>query len=148
MARKKSVLTESQAAYVEAVLDGKPKREAALEAGYAVSLVENPYIIDRSAAVKHALQSARSELSTAAQMKRADLVLLLVEAIDMGRIMGDPMAMIAGAREVGKMLGLYAPEKKEIDLTMNQARLRDKFNDMSDEELIHIIEGEHVRLDS
>lgn len=147
MARKPSVLTQAQATYVEGVLDGKPRQQAAEDAGYAHANKATS-MIERTAAVKHALAEARSELSTAAQMKRADVVVLLIEAIDMARIIGDPMGMIAGAREVGKMLGLYAPEKKEIELTARQTRLRSMYEGMSDEELLNVIEGEHVRLDS
>jgi hypothetical protein len=56
--------------------------------------------------------------------------------------------MIAGAREVGKMLGLYAPEEKKIDLTINQERLLRQYEELSDDDLLRVIEGEHVRLDS
>jgi hypothetical protein len=63
-------------------------------------------------------------------------------------MMADPMGMIAGAREAGKMLGLYAPEEKKVDLTINQQRLRSQFEEMSDEELMRVIEGTSTRLDS
>lgn len=147
MARKRSALTQAQSQYVEGVLDGKPRAQAAEEAGYA-----HPYaatgMIERSEAVRQALQSARSELSSAAQMKRADVLLIFLDAVELARIAGDPTAMVAGAREIGKMLGLYAPEKKEVELTMGQARLRTQYEGMSDEELLTVIEGSYVKLDS
>jgi len=72
----------------------------------------------------------------------------LIESIDMARMMAEPMTMIAGWREIGKALGLYEPEKKSIDLTVNQARLRSQYEALSDEELLDIIEGESRVLDS
>lgn len=146
MARKKSVLTEKQEAFVEHVLDGHSPLHAASAAGYAspASAAQNLQAAD----VRAALAEARSELSSAAQIKRGDMVAVLVEAIDMSRMMADPMGMIAGAREVGKMLGLYAPEEKKIDLTVGQARLRSQFEGMSDQELLDVIEGTSTRLDS
>ncbi|MHB1098688.1 MAG: hypothetical protein ACYCZR_03960 [Burkholderiales bacterium] len=146
MARKKSILTEQQAAYVEGVLDGKPKRVATLEAGY--SAPNQAADIEKSEAVRTAIREARAELSSAAQIKRVDMIEVLIQAIDMSRMMADPMGMIAGAREVGKMLGLYAPEEKKIDLTVNQQRLRTQFEGMSDQELLDVIEGTSTRLDS
>ena len=145
MARKKSIITDLQAKYVEGVLDGKTNTAAARGAGYAQPTMAG-YIASRSENVRSALATARSELSSAAQIKRADLVEILMGAIDMARIMGDPMGIIAGAREVGKMLGLYAPEEKKIDLTVNQARLRSQYESMSDEELLGYIEGESRRV--
>lgn len=146
MARKKSILTEKQAAYVEGVLDGKPKPQAIAEAGYYPTTSST--LVERSDAVRAEIAAARAELSSAAQVKRADMVEVLIDAINMARVMADPMGMIAGAREVGKMLGLYAPEEKKIDLTVGQARLRTQFEGMSDQELLDVIEGTSVRLDS
>lgn len=147
MARNKSVISQQQAQYVEGVLDGKPRAQAAADAGYAHP-DKVPTLIERSEAVRQALIDGRNELSSVAQMKRADVLLIFMDAIDLARVAGDPTAMVAGAREVGKMLGLYAPEKKEIELTVGQARLRSMYEGMPDEELLAIIEGEHVRLDS
>jgi len=148
MARKKStiILTEKQAVFVEAILDGKPNGKAMAEAGY--SPTQPATTVLRSPDVAFALETARSELSSAVQIKRGDMIQVLVEAIDMSRMMADPMGMIAGAREVGKMLGLYEPEKKSIELTTNQARLRSMYEALSDEELLNIIEGESRVLDS
>ena len=140
MPRKKSILTEKQSKYVEAVLDGKPKSKAATDAGYSSPIAYAQ--TDRSKEVQFYLSEARRELSSAVQVKRADMIVVLLDAIDMARFMADPMAMIAGAREVGKMLGLYAPEEKKIDLTVNQARLRSEFEALTDEQLVRVIEGE------
>lgn len=146
MARKKSILTEKQNNFVEALLDGKTQSAAAAEAGYANA--SGGAVAEHSANVQHALREARNELSSAAQVKRADLVEILMESIGMARMMADPMGMIAGAREVGKMLGLYAPEEKKIDLTINQERLLRQYEELSDDDLLRVIEGESVRLDS
>lgn len=146
MARKKSILTEKQEAFKENVLDGKPRAKAVEAAGYAPNT--RPSVIERSPEVRAEIARARAELSSAAQIKRADMIEVLVDAISMARMMSDPMGMIAGAREVGKMLGLYAPEEKKIDLTVGQARLRTQFEKMSDQELLDVIEGTSTRLDS
>lgn len=144
MARKKSILTEKQETYVEHVLDGHSRGDAALAAGY--SSRKQTSVIERSEDVRQAIAEARSELSSAAQIRRMDLVMTLQEAVDMARMMADPTGMIAGVREIGKMLGLYAPEEKKIDLTVGQQRLRSQFEGMTDQELIEVIEGQASRV--
>jgi phage terminase small subunit len=143
MARPKSKLTEKQDAYVEAVLDGNSRAKAAKVAGYA----SPPAVIERSEDVAHALHFARSELSSATQVKRADMIEVMLDAIGMARTMADPVAMIAGAREVSKVLGFYEPEKKVIELTGNQLRVQQQFAQLSDQELLDIIEGESSRVE-
>ena len=40
------------------------------------------------------------------------------------------------------MLGYYAPEVKKLEISDNQKRLQSKFESMSDEDLMRVIEGE------
>ena len=50
----------------------------------------------------------------------------------------NPAAMISGLGEVAKMLGYYAPERVNVELSDDQQRLQKKYKAMSDEELYHI----------
>lgn len=138
MARKKSALTEQQIEYVENRLDGKSKAEAAKSAGYS-STNTNPEL---STKVKNALALARSELSTASQIKRADVIEMLMEAYDMAKITAESSAMTAAAREIGKMLGFYEPETIKVELSHGQANMHNRLRMMSDEELLRIASGE------
>ena len=135
------VLTSMQSAFVDATLVGKDSVDAASAAGYA-----NPYKcanqIAKSESVQEALRQARDELSSAAQISRADVLDGFMEAINLARLSADPQAMIKGWTEVGKMLGYYAPEVKKLEISDNQKRLQSKFESMSDEDLMRVIEGE------
>jgi hypothetical protein len=42
------------------------------------------------------------------------------------------------------MLGLYAPEKVEVTMTVGQRNLQSKFEVMSDEELLAIADGQFI----
>ena len=139
--RPKSILlTEMQAAYVDNLLVGKDPKEAASAAGYAhPAILRNAPL--KSDAVRQALAEARSELSSAAQITRADVIDGFMEAINIARLAADPTAMIKGWSETAKVLGLYAPEIKKIEMTNNQRRLQNKYEAMTDEELVRIIEG-------
>ena len=143
---KSIVLTAMQEKFVDATLHGKTKEQAAHEAGYA-----NPYMaganVEKSEAVRLALKEARDELSSAAQISRADVLDGFMEAINLARLSADPATMIKGWSEVGKMLGYYAPETKKIELSANTKRLQSKYEAMTDEELMRVIEGEAERVD-
>lgn len=138
--RQKSALTDKQAAYVEERLNGKSKQKAAKAAGYSDSVITQS-AAGKSAAVKQALMIAREELSTAAQIKRADVIEMLMEAYDMGKLMAESTAMTAAAREIGKMLGFYEPETVKFELSQEQMSMHNRLRMMSDEELLRIASG-------
>lgn len=136
--RGESVVTEKQDKYIEARLDGKSKRQAAIDAGYSVNNVAQ---IERSADVRAALEHARSELSTATQIKRADVIEMLKEAYDMAKLAAEPSSMVSAAKEIGKMLGYYEPETIRIETQRNAGTVQRKLMTMTDEELMEIAEG-------
>lgn len=132
-------LTDTELAVANAVLDGKNFTEAAKLAGCTPQ--NAGHVVKKSTDVKAYLEEHRSELRNAAQIQRGDVVAGFMEAIDMARLGADPSAMIKGWSEIGKMLGLYAPEVKKVELTAGQRNIRSKFEIMSDEELLEIAEG-------
>ena len=143
--RKKSAvtgLTETGYLVAEAVLDGKNFTEAAKIAGCTPSNVST--LVRTSKDVKAYLEAHRSELRNAAQIKRGDIIAGIMEAIDVARLAADPSSMIRGWAEIGKMLGLYAAEKKELVVTDAQRRIQNKFEVMSDEELLAYAEGKII----
>lgn len=145
--RPKSILlTEMQDKFVSAMLLGKDPVEAAAEAGYA-SPMTHANALAKTTAVQQALREARDELSSAAQIDRATVIDGIMEAINIARLGAEPASMIKGWSEIAKMLGLYAPEVKKIEMTGNQARLQSKFQQMSDHDLLMIIEGESTRVE-
>ena len=145
MAKKKapnSVITPQQDAYVEGLLDGKSKTDAALDAGYSHG--SSSYKLERSEAVKNALAERREELSSATQITRAGVLNGILDAIEMARLQGEPLAMLAGYRDISKMMGYNAPEVKKVEVTASQGRLRHKMESLSDEELLRLADGESM----
>ena len=137
---KKSVLTESQEAFVEGVLDGKSRGQAALDAGYSSPSASST--IAKSEAVQVALSERRAELSSATQITRAGVLNGILDAIEMARVMADPTAMLAGYRDISKMMGYNAPEVKKVEISDTSNTLARKIKSMSDEDLLNVIEGE------
>lgn len=137
---KKSVLTESQEAFVEGVLDGKSRGQAALDAGYSSPSASST--IAKSEAVQVALSERRVELSSATQITRAGVLNGILDAIEMARLMADPTAMLTGYRDISKMMGYNAPEVKKVEISDTSDRLHRRMQSLSDEDLLKIINGE------
>lgn len=133
-------LTDTELVVAEAVLNGNTLTEAADLAGCTPQNASQ--VVKHSTDVKKYLEDHRSELRNAAQIQRGDIVAGMMEAIDMARLGADPSSMIKGWSEIGKILGLYAPEVKKVELTAGQKNIRSKFEIMSDEELLAIAEGQ------
>ena len=62
-------------------------------------------------------------------ISRNDVLQGLKEAIEDAKLQGEPMPQIAGWREIGKIVGVYAPEEKKItyekDVTIIEKRVRE-----------------------
>ena len=68
----------------------------------------------------------------------------VLEAIEMARLQGEPLAMLTGFRDISKMMGYNAPEVKKVEVTSSQGRLRHKIQSLSDEDLMRMAEGEDI----
>lgn len=90
--------------------------------------------------VQKILKKIHNENIRALQMTREKVQALVMEAVDMGRTLADPLAMIRGAQELNKMCGFYAAEEKKIILTTEQRRTITQFDDMSDDDIAKMIE--------
>ena len=137
-----TVISEAQEAYVEAILDGKSKPEAALAAGYSHG--QSFAAAERSQLVQNALAERREELSSATQITRVGVLNGILEAIEMARLQGEPMIMLTGFQDISKMMGYNAPEVKKLEVSTSQGRLHHKIQSLSDEDLMRMAEGEDI----
>jgi len=134
-------LTERQRLFVHFLVHDKlPQTAAARQAGFrqpgaaAWELMRNPK-------VQAAIAEERAEYARASGMTKRKVIEGFLEAINMARIKADPVAMIAGWREIGKMCGFYEAIKTEVKLSMDGQVLIQRLNSMSDEELLVLAEN-------
>jgi phage terminase small subunit len=142
MAKK---LSPQQEIVVDQLLSGKTERQAALAAGFTSASASS------SRSVQTVLDEARTALARATNIRKQDVLNGILEAIDRAKSGGEPGTEIKGWTEVAKMLGYYAPEVKKIQLSMDQGRMKSKFEALSDEELIElaskpVIEGQFTHV--
>lgn len=143
----KKELTKKQKGYVENVTKGISKERSAIMAGATINAVA---CMDASPKVQTEIARIRAEVLAHVGITREDIADMLMEAAGYARIIGDPMALIAAARELGKLLGHYAPEKKPIG-AIDKNDLRKALKDMNDEDLFKlahtkVIDGEFTRM--
>ena len=135
-------LTEMQRMFVHHLVHNKLNQTAAArQAGFnqpgtaANALMKNPKVLA-------AIAEERAEYARASGMTKQKVVEGFSEAIDLARIKADPIAMIAGWREIGKMCGFYEATKTKIEVSVQGQVLIQRLNSMSDEELLALAEGD------
>jgi phage terminase small subunit len=141
MANARPALTAKQSKFVaEYLVDGNGSRSAvAVGYGRAGAHVTASRLL-RNPKVRMALQARQSADATRLSLSREDALQGLLGAIATAREKGDAAAMISGWREVGRMMGYYSPERRQVEVMAASAQAElARFEAMSDAELIAII---------
>lgn len=129
---KSGILSDREQEFVNKIMEGVAPTTAALESGTTPGYTAN---LEK---VQAEIAKARQEIQDVTLLKRLDTINGILEAINMAKLISDPTAMIRGWVEIGKILGHYAPEVKEIRLTTDQNRMRVQLENLTDEELFAI----------
>lgn len=134
-------LSERQRIFIHNLVHNKlTQTVAARQAGFshpgaaAYEQMRNPKVLA-------AIAEEREAYARASAMTKKKVVDGFVEAIEMGRIKGDPLAMIAGWREVAKMCGFYEPTKAQLTVSVQGQVMLHRLNALPDEELLRLAEG-------
>ena len=137
-------LTPRQAQFVREYVTSSNAAEAARRAGYsertakviACELLTNPDL-------QEAVQALQAENAAQWDITRKDVIAGVLEAIGMARAQGEPMAMIAGYRELARMMGFNAPEAHRVEVTTPAAAsaMLAKLAAMSDTDLAALASG-------
>jgi phage terminase small subunit len=132
-------LTDKQKLFLEGILRGMPQTTAARAAGYANPSMEANRQL-KHPSMQEALQLMHRKHEKASHMTRKKVMDGMLEAIEMAKTQSEPGVMVAGWREIGRMCGYYAAEKKEISVSITSKRAVDKLETLSDAELLDMIE--------
>ena len=130
-AQNGTFLTAQEKAFCKGVAQGQPPAMVAKEVGLTpqklwMEWMERPEICKTLAVLKHQVDQFMG-----IEVTKDLLNTMLFEA---HATSGTAMEKIAAVRELGKMNGLYAPEKKEI--TLQAVSKIEQLESMTDEELV------------
>ena len=131
-------LTDKQKSFAAARARGESIPNAMAIAGYN----EQPsygYRLDKMPNVQALIKQENNLYAAASQMDRKKVIDMQLEAFDMAKLLAEPASMVAAAREIGKICGLYEPKK--VDITINGSMQHEihRFEAMSDQELLEML---------
>ena len=125
-----SGLTDDEANFVYNVeVLNMPARLAARQAGMPASKILADHIVQARAMV-------RQQMMVRTAFTREEWVNRTYEAVERAKLLADPMAEIAGMKEIGKALGLYEPQKIDINLKASMEALAQHAKTLPDDELM------------
>jgi hypothetical protein len=137
----RAFLTEKQRQFVVNIVEhGMTKSAACRAAGYSLSSPAVSTQTFDNPKIQKAIAIKRAEYAKASQMTRQKVIDGFSEAIEMAKVQGDPIVMVAGWREIGKMCGFYEPAKTKLEVTVNGQIALEKIQTLSDAELLALAE--------
>lgn len=141
--------TLKQKAFVDFYVTCRNGAEAARRAGYSEKTARQIATENLSKPViLAAIAEKEAELKRKLDIDKDAVVAELLGTIEIAKAKLNAGAMIRAWGEISKMLGLYAPEKIKVDIGAidRGAALTAKYEAMSDEELIAIIERRDIEV--
>ena len=90
------------------------------------------------------IEVIRNENAQEMEISRKDVLAGFVHAVRQADTMAEPLTQIQGWKEIGKMLGYYAPEKHEHEHKGQIEHMHKQVEDMSTEELEEYVGGETI----
>lgn len=135
-------LTARQTRFVEEYgVDGNAA-QAAFRAGYSARCArEQGYRLLTKAHIREALGRVAQKTAKRVQIEKDRVLLGLLQAIDTARAQAAPMAMIAGWREIARLLQMYEAPPSVRMSDLNAVRQLAALREMSDEELLALMTG-------
>lgn len=133
-------LSAKQGRFVTAYAQHHNASLAAREAGYSAGcasvtgtrLLANDRVLTR-------IQALEAVTAVELGVTRQRLLYELQEAAALAKAKGEPMAMIAAWREIGKVCGLYSPERVKVDLNVAERGEMARLSCMTDAQLLAVI---------
>ncbi len=142
MTKASKELTGRQKLFVEHFLTTGNGTQAAIASGYAESGAKvRAHRLTKDYRIQKALQTRQNADAARLKLERRDVIRGVLGAIREAEKKGDPAAAISGYREIGRMLGFYAPEVKRVRVSADRELADEmrRYEAMSDEELRNVI---------
>lgn len=106
-----------------------PPRTAAKMAGMSPAKIVAPHVIQ-------ARELARKALQGQLAITKEDVVYGYKDAIDMARVLAEPLTMLVGWEKIAKILGYDQPQRVDININASVEVQQNIIRGMSDDDLI------------
>lgn len=135
-------LTEKQKLFAKIWAQGETIRSAAMKAGYTADGAGIAYRLCRDPAILKIYNREKALYEESCQMTRKRVMDGLLEGIEMAKMLDEPASVIGGWREIGKMCGYYAEQKRTVDINIKGEVTVKQLERMDDASLLKLIKGE------
>lgn len=98
--------------------------------------------------VRALVAKEREDFAVKNRMTKKKVMDGFIEAIDMAKIKADPIAMIAGWREIARMCGYFEPTRHQIQVSVAGKIVVEKLQTLSDADLLRLADGDSNVLDA
>ncbi len=133
-----TLMTAKQARFVDEYLVDANGTQAAIRAGYgAAGARVAAHRLLTNVAISRAIEARRRVDAVRLSVDRESVLTGLLEAVEMAREQLNPAGMVAGLREISKLMGFHAP--RPVRLEMGEAPAMQRLETMSDEDLAALI---------
>jgi len=106
--------------------------------------IAHPQPVLRRPEVIDAREKLRAAMQQRAEITKDDVVAGIKKAVDQADLLADPMAQIAGWREIAKMLGYDAPREVRVTISSEANTRRRQIAQLDDSELIDLLGAEDI----
>mgnify|MGYP003362495066 FL=1 len=138
--RESFELTERELLFVRYYVEERMSARAAAQAAGFSTPQAVKILLDRPR-VQRAVARKQAEYAAATQVTKRQVIDGVLEAISMAKLKAEPLAMINGWREIGRMCGFYEPVKAQVEVSVNGQVMVQRLSAMSDAELLKLAEG-------
>lgn len=135
-------LTTKQTRWVQEYLACGNASASAVKAGFSAkgaSVAGNRML--RNVSVQKALHARQTADATRLSLERNDVLNGLLLAATMAKLQCDPAGMVAAWKQVGHLMGYYSHEQIKVDVNFAGRLEMGRLNQLSDAELLKIIEA-------
>lgn len=140
-------LSDRQVRFVAEYLVDANGTQAAIRAGYgAAGARVAAHRLLTNVAISSAIEARQRADGERLGVRRQDVLKGLLEAVYLARDQANPAAMVAGLREIGKLMGLYAPERVKVGVDAGLAAELRRLEAMSDGELAALMAQEAAKI--
>ena len=135
-----TLMTAKQARFVDEYLVDANGTQAAIRAGYgAAGARVAAHRLLTNVAISSAIEARQRVDATRLSVDRNRVLTGLLEAVEMAREQRNPAGMVAGLREIGKMMGFYT-DRVKVDVGVTDQQERRRMEAMTDAELLAMVQ--------
>lgn len=141
MASPNRGLTEQESVFVKCIAEDGLSNVAAVRVAFPES--KNPLSYSGKLMarpnIRAAIADRKAAFALTSGMTKKKVIDGFLEAIDMARVQSEPLVMVSGWREIGKMCGFYEPTRAELVVTVEGRRALARLESLPDAELLKLV---------